>query len=83
MADSIIGANGRTTVPKVIRDALHMETGIRLSWTLATDGTVLVRIGERKNAQKFQYPGTFIQDVPEADRQKQEEVRDGLQGQTS
>lgn len=43
MSKSTLTVKGQTTVPQLIRDALHAEPGTRLHWHLMPDGTVIVR----------------------------------------
>ena len=43
MSVSTLTVKGQTTVPQLIRDALHAEPGTRLHWHLMPDGTVIVR----------------------------------------
>lgn len=43
MPESTITVKGQTTVPQAIRDAMHAQTGSRLTWTLMPDGTAIVR----------------------------------------
>jgi len=44
MTESTITAKGQTTVPADIRERIHAEPGTRLVWTVAPDGTVIVRV---------------------------------------
>ena len=37
-------SKGQTTIPKEIRDSLHMKEGDRMTFTLLPDGTVLMRV---------------------------------------
>ena len=43
MSESTITVKGQTTVPLPIRDALHVQPGTKLQWTLMPDGTIIVR----------------------------------------
>lgn len=43
MSESTITVKGQTTVPQPIRDALHVQPGTKLQWTLMPDGTIIVR----------------------------------------
>ena len=43
MSESTITVKGQTTVPQPIRDALQVQPGTKLQWTLMPDGTVIVR----------------------------------------
>jgi antitoxin PrlF len=43
-AESTLTSKGQTTIPRDIRDRLHMKPGDRMSFTLMPDGTVLLRI---------------------------------------
>ncbi|MBW4053691.1 MAG: AbrB/MazE/SpoVT family DNA-binding domain-containing protein [Proteobacteria bacterium] len=43
-AESTLTSKGQTTIPKDIRDRLHMKAGDRMTFTLMPDGTVLLRI---------------------------------------
>ncbi|HEX2653253.1 MAG TPA: type II toxin-antitoxin system PrlF family antitoxin, partial [Xanthobacteraceae bacterium] len=42
--DSTLTSKGQTTIPKAIRDCLHMKTGDRMTFTLMPDGVVLMRV---------------------------------------
>jgi AbrB family looped-hinge helix DNA binding protein len=42
--DATLTSKGQTTIPKEIRDSLHMKTGDRMTFTLLPDGTVLMRV---------------------------------------
>lgn len=42
--DAILTSRGQTTIPKEIRDSLRMKTGDRMTFTLLSDGTVLMRV---------------------------------------
>jgi AbrB family looped-hinge helix DNA binding protein len=43
MFESTITVKGQTTVPQPIRDALQVQPGTKLQWTLMPDGTIIVR----------------------------------------
>ena len=43
MSESTITIKGQTTVPQPIRDALQVQPGTKLRWTLMPDGTIIVR----------------------------------------
>ena len=43
MAESTISAAGKTTVPAEVRKLLKAVPGTRLVWTVAPDGTIIVR----------------------------------------
>ena len=43
MAESTITAKGQTTVPAAVREQIHAAPGTRLVWTVAPDGTIVVR----------------------------------------
>ncbi len=38
-----ITAKGQTTIPRVVRSALHVEPGDLIAWEVQEDGTVTVR----------------------------------------
>jgi antitoxin PrlF len=42
--DATLTSKGQTTIPKTIRDVLHMKTGDRMSFTLMPDGVVIMRV---------------------------------------
>jgi AbrB family looped-hinge helix DNA binding protein len=48
--DATLTSKGQTTIPKEIRDSLNMKTGDRITFTLLSDGTVLMRV-KNKSAQ--------------------------------
>ena len=43
MAESTITAKGQTTVPAEVRQQIQAAPGTRLVWSIAPDGTVVVR----------------------------------------
>lgn len=43
MPESTINAKGQTMVPQPIRDAMQLQPGSRLTWSLMPDGTAIVR----------------------------------------
>lgn len=43
MAESTITAKGQTTVPADVRARIHAKPGTRLVWSVAPDGTIIVR----------------------------------------
>jgi antitoxin PrlF len=42
--DATLTSKGQTTIPKEIRDALGMQPGDRMTFTLMPDGTVVMRV---------------------------------------
>jgi antitoxin PrlF len=46
--DSILTSNGQTTIPKQIRASLHMKAGDRMTFTMLPDGTVLMRVKNKR-----------------------------------
>ena len=40
--EATLTSKGQVTIPKVVRDALHLRTGDRLDFILEADGTVRV-----------------------------------------
>lgn len=42
LADSVITSKGQTTVPKEVRDVLHLDSGARLVWLKQSDTEFLV-----------------------------------------
>jgi AbrB family looped-hinge helix DNA binding protein len=43
MTIATVTSKGQVTIPKDVRDALHIKAGDRLQFTVRDDGTVLVR----------------------------------------
>ena len=43
-ADATLTSKGQTTIPKAIRESLHMKPGDRMTFTLMPDGVVLMRV---------------------------------------
>ena len=42
--DATLTSKGQTTIPKEIRESLHMKAGDRMTFTLLPNGTFLVRV---------------------------------------
>lgn len=42
--DATLTSKGQTTIPKEIRDSLHMKVGDRMTFTLMPDATVVMRV---------------------------------------
>jgi len=42
--DATLTSKGQTTIPKEIRDSLHMKAGDRMTFTLMPDDTVIMRV---------------------------------------
>jgi antitoxin PrlF len=45
-------SKGQTTIPKEIRDSLGMKPGDQMTFTLMTDGTVVIRV-KRKSIMEL------------------------------
>jgi antitoxin PrlF len=52
--DATLTSKGQTTIPKEIRDSLHIKAGDRMTFTLLPNGTVLMRV---KNKTAMQVAG--------------------------
>ena len=52
--EATLTSKGQTTIPKEIRDSLHMKEGDRMTFTLLPDGTVLMRV---KNKSAMEVAG--------------------------
>jgi antitoxin PrlF len=48
MSDTTLTSKGQTTIPKDIRDGLGLKPGDKLSFTLLSDGTIILRAKTRK-----------------------------------
>ncbi len=58
--DATMTSKGQTTIPKKIRDDLQMKAGDRITFTLMSDGVVLMRVKNRNVmdvAGKLHKPG--------------------------
>jgi antitoxin PrlF len=47
---STLTSKGQTTIPKSIRDRLGMQVGDRMTFTLMSDGVVLMRVKNKRIA---------------------------------
>ena len=45
--EATLTSKGQTTIPKEIRDSLHMKEGDLMTFTLLPEGTVLMRVKNR------------------------------------
>ena len=54
--DATLTSKGQTTIPKEIRDSLHMKAGDRMTFTLMPDSTVVMRV---KNKSLTELAGTL------------------------
>jgi antitoxin PrlF len=50
--EATLTSKGQTTIPKGIRDSLHMKEGDLMTFTLLPDGTVLMRV-KNKSAMEI------------------------------
>jgi antitoxin PrlF len=50
--DATLTSKGQTTIPKEIRDSLHLKEGDLMTFTLLPDGTVLMRV-KNKSAMEI------------------------------
>ena len=55
-ADATLTSKGQTTIPKEIRDGLGMKPGDRMTFTLMSDATVVMRV---KNKSISDLAGTL------------------------
>ena len=46
--DATLTSKGQTTIPKAIRDGLHMKAGDRMTFTLMPDGVVIMRVKNKR-----------------------------------
>lgn len=46
--DATLTSKGQTTIPKAIRDGLHMKTGDRMTFRLMPDGVVIMRVKNKR-----------------------------------
>lgn len=49
--EATLTSKGQTTIPKEIRDSLHMKPGDRMTFTLMPDATVLLRLKSKSLAE--------------------------------
>ena len=61
--DATLTTKGQTTIPKEIRDSLGLKPGDRMTFTLMTDGTVVMRV---KKQERHGLGGPPAQEGPEA-----------------
>jgi antitoxin PrlF len=52
--EATLTSKGQATIPKEIRDSLHMKEGDCMTFTLRPDGTVLIRV---KNKSAIEIAG--------------------------
>ena len=53
MTQATLTSKGQVTIPKVIRDALHLASGEKIEFILSGDDTVLLRPVTRKVDEVF------------------------------
>ena len=46
--DATLTSKGQTTIPKPIRDSLHMKAGDKISFSLMPNGVVIMRVKNRR-----------------------------------
>ena len=46
--DTTLTSKGQTTIPKEIRESLRIKPGDRMTFTLMPDGTVVMRVKNRR-----------------------------------
>jgi antitoxin PrlF len=56
MTEATLTSKGQTTIPKEIRDGLHMKAGDRMTFTLMPDDTVVMRL---KNKSVVELAGSL------------------------
>jgi antitoxin PrlF len=56
MTEATLTSKGQTTIPKEIRDSLHMKAGDRMTFTLMPDDTVVMRL---KNSRVADLAGSL------------------------
>lgn len=49
--EATLTSKGQTTIPKEIRDSLHMKAGDRMTFTLMPDATVVMRLKSKSLAE--------------------------------
>ena len=49
--ETTLTSKGQTTIPKEIRDGLHMKAGDHMTFTLMPDGTVVLRLKSKSVAE--------------------------------
>jgi antitoxin PrlF len=49
--DATLTSKGQMTVPKAIRDSLGMKVGDRMTFTLMPDGTVVLRVKNKRASE--------------------------------
>lgn len=49
--DATLTSKGQTTIPKEIRDSLGMKPGDRMTFTLMSDSTVILRVKNKSVTQ--------------------------------
>ncbi len=52
MVNAKLTSNGRTTIPKEIRDSLGMKPGDRMTFSLMPNGAVVIRV-KNKNVMRL------------------------------
>jgi AbrB family looped-hinge helix DNA binding protein len=78
MATATITSKGQITIPKMVRDALHLHSGDKLEFIVSQDGEVLIRPVTKKVDDVFgrlHKPGRKAASIEEMDRAINKRIR--------
>ncbi len=72
---STITSKGQTTIPKSIRERLHLAQGAELDWSIEEGETVVVRLAKPSENPFMTFLGTFPLPIGQTTDEVMEQIR--------